>query len=177
MGKVRGGLDSRSRHCHAQLGNDTEILPPRFRISEQHGDQEPKYRIIGDLSRSMANQVVYMSDTYCPQDIDSFVAMVRILSHAGASDLRLWPLDFHNDYKTISLHMDSRDAAHICSAHPVTNKPYTAEILVQPAGSRRDPSNWGRVVTFIQFIARELLTLVVGDFVDDVFCAEPMCVW
>ena len=117
-----------------------------------------------------------MSDTYCPQDIDAFVAMVRILPHAGATDLRMWPVDFPIAYKTNALHMDSRDAAHICFSHHVTNKPYDAEILVRPFGIMRAPANWGRAFTFAQFLTSELLALVVGACVDDVFCAEPACV-
>ena len=52
------------------------------------------------------------------------------------------------------------------------NRPKTARILAQPFGSRRAPSNLGRVVTFIQFVARKLLHLAVGAFVDDFCCAE-----
>ena len=45
--------------------------------------------------------------------------------------------------------------------------------MVQPFGSKRAPSNWERVVTFAQFLARALLTLVVAAYVDDIFCCEP----
>ena len=33
-------------------GKTFTILPPRFCISEQHGLQEPKYRLIGDVAKS-----------------------------------------------------------------------------------------------------------------------------
>ena len=54
----------------------------------------------------------------------------------------------------------------------VDNRPYKSRILAQPFGSRRAPSNWGRVVSFLQFLARMLLSLAVGACVDDVFFFE-----
>ena len=42
----------------------------------------------------------------------------------------------------------------------------------QPFGSRRAPANWGRGVAFLQFLARKLLSLIVGAYVEDVFCSE-----
>ena len=41
--------------------------------------------------------------------------------------------------------------------------------MFQPFGSRMGPSNWGRVVTFLQFLSRELLLVATGTFVCDVF--------
>ena len=101
------------------------------------------------------------------------MAQVRALSHGGVEDLRARCVDFPNEYKTIALREASNDAATVCYINPEDNKPYKARILVQPFGSRRAPANWGRVVTFIQFIAREILSLAVAAFVDDVFCDEP----
>ena len=57
--------------------------------------------------------------------------------------------------------------------NPKTNTPHNARILVQPFGRSRAPANWGRVVTFVQFLAKRLLFLALGAFVDDVYCAEP----
>ena len=43
------------------------IMSPRFCISEQHGTQAPKYRVIDDLSKSKVNATVGTHDTYCPR--------------------------------------------------------------------------------------------------------------
>ena len=67
----------------------------------------------------------------------------------------------------------SNEAATTCFVNPTEKRPYKAQILVQPFGRRRAPCNWGRVVTCIQFLARELLALCVAAFVDDVCAAEP----
>ena len=39
--------------------------------------------------------------------------------------------------------------------------------------TRRSPSNWGRAVEFLQFIALVLLLLMVGACVEDALCVEP----
>ena len=149
------------------------VKSPRFCISEQHGLQEPKYRVIGDLTRSHVNSTTDTSDAYCPQDMDALVAHVRSLAKLGASDFRARSVDFPNAYKTIGLHESPSEEATICFVEPTTNIPHKARILDQPFGSRRATTNWGRVVTFIQFIAKELLALTVGAFADDLYCAEP----
>ena len=48
----------------AQHDRINTILPPRFFIAEQHGNQEPKYRVVGDLAKSHVNLTVGASDTY-----------------------------------------------------------------------------------------------------------------
>ena len=151
---------------------NTTIPSPRFCIAEHHGIQEPKFRLIDDLTKSNVNKTVEMSETYCPQGLDSFVALTRIQHVNGAKDLKQWSVDFSHAYKTIALHPSSSEVANICFLNPVDNQPYKCQILVQPFGSRRAPANWGRVVTFLQFLARRLLSLVVGAYVDDVFCSE-----
>ena len=148
------------------------VLPPSFCTPEQHGLQQPKFRLIGDLSKSLVNSAIQSTETYCPQGIDSFVAMSRLQVSQGADQLRAWSLDFSHAYKTIALHPGSAEAAIICFINPSDNLPYRSQVLVQPFGSRRAPANWGRVVTFIQFLALELFYLPVGAFVDDVYCAE-----
>ena len=148
------------------------VLSPRFCISEQHGTQEPKYRVIDDLSKSMVNMTVGESDTYCPQDLDTFMVLTRLQHIHGAKNLRMWSLDFPNAYKTIGLNETSKEVAHICFINPTDKRPYKARALVQPFGSRRAPANWGIVVTFLQFVASELLQVATGAFVDDVFCVE-----
>ena len=101
------------------------------------------------------------------------MAQVIALSKVGAGDIKAWSADFPNAYKTIALRDASNDAATVCFTNPDDNKPYEARILVQPFGRRRAPANWGMVVTFVQFLACELLSLTVAAFVGDVFCDEP----
>ena len=84
----------------------------------------------------------------------------------------MWPLDFSNAYKTIGLTKASDDAAHVCFINPVGKRPYKARALVHPLGSRMAPENWGRVVTFFQFVDAELLQVTTGDFADGVLCVE-----
>ena len=79
------------------------VLSPRFCISEQHGAQATKFRVIGDLSRSLANAAVGAVDTYFPQDLDTFMVLARLRHTYGASNLRMWSVDFPNAYKTIGL--------------------------------------------------------------------------
>ena len=149
-------------------------MSPRFCIAEQHGLQEPKYRVIDDLSRSHANSTTDSTDTCRPQDLDTLVAHFRALEKLGATDFRAWSGDCSNAYKTIGLHESSKEGETVCFVDPYTNVPHKARILAQPFGSSRPPANWGGVVTSIQFIAMELLALTVGAFVDDVYCDEPM---
>ena len=153
----------------SQNDRTNTILSPRFCISEQHGNQQQKFRVIGDLTKSQVNQAAQASDTYCPQDLDMFMVLARLQHRYGAKKLRMWSVDFSNAYKTIGLNKASREAAHICFTNPTSGRPYKARVLVQPFGSRRAPANWGRVVTFLQFVARELLLVNTGAFVDDAF--------
>ena len=148
------------------------VLSPRLCIPEKHGLQQLKYRLIDDLTKSLVNGAVETTETYCPQELDSFVALSRLRTRHGSHQLRDWSLDFSRAYKTISLRPDSSEAAYICFINPGENRPYKSKILAQPPGSRRAPANWGRVVTFIQFLAFRLLQLAVGDFADDVYCTE-----
>ena len=150
-----------------------KFTAPRFCIAEQHGLQQHKYRVIDDLSRSHVNATADTSDTYCPHGIDTLVAKTQTLPKIGDTDCREWSVDFSDSYKTIGIHETSREAATVCFVHPHDNVPYKARILAQPFGSGRAPANWGRVVTSIQFLARQLLTLTVGAFFDDVYRAEP----
>ena len=148
------------------------IIDPRFCISEQRDNQEPKYRGIDDLAKSQANLTVGASDTYCPRDLDTFMVLARLQRKYGAANIRMWPLDSPNAYKTIGLNEASMGASHICCINPANKPPYKARVLVQPFGSRRAPTNWGMVVTFLQFVAGEILQVTTGAFADDVFCVE-----
>ena len=153
----------------SQSDLDHAILSPRFCTAEHHGIQEPKLRLFGDLAMSNVNKTVQMSGTYVPQGLDSFVALTRTQHINGADDVKEWSVDFAHAYKTIALPPSSSEVAHIFFLNPVDNRPYKSRILAQPFGSRRSPANWGRVATFLQFLARGLLSLVVGGYVGDVF--------
>ena len=74
--------------------------------------------------------------------------------------------------KTIALDPSWSEAANICFLNPVDNRPYKSKIIAQPSGGRRAPANCGWVVYFLQFLACRLLSLAVGDYLDDVFCSE-----
>ena len=166
----KGWLAEPTSVSRSDLNHD--IISPGFCIAENHGIQEPKFRLIGDLAKSNVNKTVQMSETYFPQGPDSFVALTRTLQINGADDLKQWSVDFSQSYKTIALRPSSSEAAHICRLNPVDNRPYKSRIAAQPFGSRRAPANWGRVVIFLQFLARRLFPLVVGAYVVDVFCPE-----
>ena len=83
---------------------------------------------------------------------------------------------FPRAYKTIAPRDESKDVASLWFSRPDPGRPFMAEILVLPVGSRRAPSNWGRAVAFLQFLARELIGLAVGAFVEDVFCVDRSAV-
>ena len=158
------------------LDLQTAALSPRVCIAEKHGLQEPKYRLIDDLAKSLVNGPVESSETCCPQDIDSFVALSRLQTYYGPNQLRAMSVDFSHAYKTIALHHGPADASYICSVNPNANRPYKSRILVHPVGSRRAPATWGRVCTLIQFVALKLLYLTVGSFAGDLYCAEDRAV-
>ena len=151
---------------------DSTILSPGFCIAEHHGIQEPKFRLIGDLAKSNVNKTVQMSEIYFRQGLDSFVALTRLQHVNGSEDLKQRSVDFPHAYKTIALRPFSAEASRICFLNPVDNRPYKCRILAQPFGSRMALANWGRVVTFLQFLARMLLSIAVGEYVDDVFGSE-----
>ena len=75
------------------------VLSPMFCISEQHGNQGPKYRAIDDLAKSQVNQTVGAGDAYCPQDLDTFMVLASPRRLCGASKMRMWSMDSPNAYK------------------------------------------------------------------------------
>ena len=64
-------------------------------------------------------------------------------------------------------------ALYISRTNPAAKHPYMTCILVQPSGGHRTPANWGGVSAFLQFLARRLLSSVVGAFVEDVYFVDP----
>ena len=89
------------------------ILSPMFCIAEHHGIQEPKFRLIDDITKSNVNKTVQMSETYFPQGLDSFIALTRLQHVNGADNLKQWSVDFSHAYKTIAMHPSSSEAADI----------------------------------------------------------------
>ena len=133
----------------------------------------PKYRAIDDLARSEVNSTADTSDTYFPQDLDTLFPQARELTKICARNLKARSVYFPNAYKTIGQHEASSFAGTVCFVNPADNSPYKPRILAQPFGSRMAPGNWGRVVTFLQFVAREVLSLTASAFAGDIFSAEP----
>ena len=54
------------------------VLSHRFFVPGQHGLQEPKYRLIDDLAKSLANGTVGTTETYCPKGLDAFASITRL---------------------------------------------------------------------------------------------------
>ena len=106
-----------------------------FCIAEHHGNQGPKFRLIGDLANPNVNKTVQMAETYFPHGIDSFVALTRLHRANAAEDLKQCSVDFPHAYKTIAIHPSSSEAARICFLNPADNRPYKCRILAQPLGA------------------------------------------
>lgn len=53
------------------------VLSHRFCISEKHGLQAAKYRLIDDITKSMANATVSTDGAYFSQDINVFSALSK----------------------------------------------------------------------------------------------------
>ena len=148
------------------------ISPPRFCMSEQHGKQEAKYRVIDDLPKSHVGGAAGACETYFTHYLCAFVVLAILHRKYGADKLRMWSADFSNAYKKRGLNKESGRAARICFSNPANNLPYKAKVLARPPGIRRAPANWGSVATCLQFVACEVLRLATENFADDVFCAE-----
>ena len=121
-----------TRPCLSQTA-----MSPRFCISEQHGLQEPKYRVVDGMSRACANSTADATDTYFPQDLETLVAQVRAIARLGASDCKARPVDFAYAYKTIGIRKSTNVAATVCFAKPNANAPRKTRIRPHPFGSSR----------------------------------------
>ena len=110
------------------------VLSPRLCIAAQHGLEEPKYLLIGDLAKSLVNGVAKTTEPYCPQYIDSFAAISLLRKSHGPNHLRAWSLVSPHAYKTISPRPGSAEASYICIINHVDNFPYASRILAQPFG-------------------------------------------
>ena len=99
------------------------ITSPRFCIGGDHGVQEPKFRLIGDLTNSNFDKTAQTSEPCCPRGIDSPVAITRLRHINGAADLRQLSVDFPNAYRAIALPPASVEASRFCSLDLVDNGP------------------------------------------------------
>ena len=101
MNSTRGG--SMDRYPCLSLVGITLPSPPAILYGGKHGKQEPKFRLIDDLTKSLVNGTVESSGTYFPKDLDSIVAIARVQASYGADQLRARSSDFPHAYKTIAL--------------------------------------------------------------------------
>ena len=133
-------------------------LTPRFALL-----QNDKYRIIDDYKLSEINCTISSEDFYPPENLDHLVHGVKDLTdlHYGQKRTKMFAMDIKDAFKCINIHPSSQDYAWLLGSY------------VQPFGSRRAPTSWGRVVVMIQHIIRKLLGVRLLGYVDDLFCAEP----
>ena len=93
---IAGQMSTIEKRGPARLTTDdanSAIPSPMFRISEQRGLQEAKFRLINDFKRSNINKTVQATSTYLQQRIDPIVALTRVRSANGANDLKQRPID------------------------------------------------------------------------------------
>ena len=87
--------------------------------------------------------------------------MKRIRAVDKDAELLAFAFDFKSAYKHIGVSKDSDEVARLVILDPETKKPYWCKMKCQPFGSRVSPRNWGRVVTFIQRLAKILFNIIV----------------
>ena len=58
-----------------ELAKTTTPLTPRYAIKEQHGEQLPEIRPIGDFRPSTINAIIETDDTNIPDSLDAFIAI------------------------------------------------------------------------------------------------------
>ena len=68
--------------------------------------------------------------------------------------------------------MSQREFATIVFADTEREPLYSA-LKTHPFGSRRAPSNWGRVTTFVKWVMKKVFACVVRIFAEDCFVPEP----
>ena len=147
-------------------------ITPRFCIKEQHGNQPAAFRVIDDLKKSKVNATLAQKDTYCPEAIDKFFALVREVRKTYQGEILAWTGDFHKAYKNVALSKESCKFSIIGVFNPKDGKVYAFRMKVLPFGSARSPANWGRVVRFIQAVLCKVLRIPTGCFVDDLYTCE-----
>ena len=147
LGDVRPGTSKGWLSEVAPVNNfnrQRTILSPRFCIDEQHGAQEPKFRVMGDLPLPLVKAAVALDDTYFPPRFGH-------LHGLGSTTQHIWGYRHTNAvgrlssaYKTSGQNTKSIDASYNCLANHSANRPSTANVLAQPFGSRRGAANLGR---------------------------------
>ena len=77
------------------------VIPRAFSFPSNTGPRAevPSYRLPN--AKSHVNLAVGAVDAYPPKDIDTFIVLDRINRTYGATNLRMWAVDFPNSYKTI----------------------------------------------------------------------------
>ena len=97
----------------------TATLTPRFAISEQHGDQAQKVRLIVDFRAPAINSIVETNDTCIPDTLGAFVAIASYLALvAPGCDLMCVAADFAHAYKHIPILDSQREFATILIEPP-----------------------------------------------------------
>ena len=130
------------------------------------------FRIADDLSKSLVNNAVLATESYCPNDFGAFTNIAREQAKRTGMANRTGPIDFSHAYATIGMRPDSESASYVCLIHPFGNQVYAANLLAKPFGIRRAPSKWVRVLAFTQFRALGLFRLIMAAYVGDVFSVE-----
>ena len=87
-------------------------------------------------------------------------------------DLLAASVDYKHAYKNIAIGRDQAEFTHILLAPP-TGPSVVSRVLALPFGSRRSPSNWARIASFLNFVLGRLSSLTLSMYVDDCFAAEP----
>ena len=151
-----------------ELMNENPITP-RFCIREQHGNQAAAFRVIDDLKRPKLNATLGQKDTYCPEAIGRFFALVREVKKTYNKQIVAWAGDFHKAYKNVALSVESHKFSATGVFNPEDGRVYGFRMKVLPFGSARSPANWGRVVRFIQAVLCKLLRITTGFFADDLY--------
>ena len=77
-------------------------LTPRFALSEQHGLQERKIRVVDDFKASGINDLLSTVDTAIPDTLDAFLAMSTYFSLVKKEpELLAFAADFSHAYKHV----------------------------------------------------------------------------
>ena len=99
--------------------------------------------------------------------------MKRIRAADRETEMKVFTFDFKSAYKHIGISAESDVVSRLVLLDPEDHKAYWCKMKCQPFGSRVSPRNWGRVVSFIQRLARKLFNVILFCYVDDGFAVEP----
>ena len=111
----------------------TVPLPPRYAISEQHGNNAPKIRLVDDFRASAINAIITTEDTNIPDTLDVFTAVSSYLALISPGcDLLCATADFSHAYKHIPILEDQREFRKGMCVRGIKNSPYK-ELLVLPS--------------------------------------------